>query len=84
MALFNGVRKREVIGIVPEMSDYKIGLTRTVDLDIPKGVESAENYCATLAHKACHSFSYNSVFDSIEHPRYVESRTSDGPYSNEM
>ena len=50
----------------------KTGLTRTVDLDIPKGVESAENYCATLAHKACHSFTYNSVFDSIEHPRYVE------------
>ena len=25
VALFNGVRKREVIGIIPEMSDYKIG-----------------------------------------------------------
>ena len=69
VALFNGVRKREVNGVVSQTSAYKIGidlfvmknssasgwfihflffhaigLTRTVDLDIPDGVESAQKY----------------------------------------
>ena len=71
VALFNGVRKREVNGVVPQTSDYKIGLTRLVDLDIPDGVESAKKYCATIGHKACHSFTPNSMFEIFQHPRYI-------------
>ena len=28
-------------------------------------------YCATLAHKACHSFTPNATFEDIWHPRCV-------------
>jgi len=39
-------------------------------LDIPEDCISTENYCASLAHKANHSFSPNCEFIRFYHPRY--------------
>ena len=43
---------------------------REVDLDIPEHETLLKNYCATLGHKACHSFeAKNAKFEQIFHPR---------------
>jgi hypothetical protein len=76
VALFNGVRKRKlrrtVIGYhsEDEFSDYAIGVDKQLTIDIPPYYIPAHRYCATLAHKACHSFKNNSHFDHLEHPRF--------------
>ena len=69
IAIFNGIRKRYVNGIVPQSSAYNIGLSRNMDLDITDSLASASRYCATIAHKACHSFTPNASFQILEHPR---------------
>ena len=73
VALFNGVRKREGIcnkSNFLSFSEFKIGLDREFFLDIPKPVAKLDNYCATLAHKACHSFQPNAEFTELYHPRF--------------
>ena len=69
IAIFNGVRKRDIEygHNVTQLvhSPYKIALKRGVDLDIPDSAISARKYCATLAHKASHSFTPNSGFQRI-------------------
>ena len=45
-------------------------LTGDTCLDIPKGLECLARYRATLAHKACHSFSPNAAFAELHHPRF--------------
>ncbi len=70
IAIFNGVRIRQITGVATVASAYKIHLNSEVDLDIPDGSISLKKYCATLAHKACHSFEPNAGVQSIEHPRY--------------
>ena len=69
IAIFNGVRKRDVNGSLGVHSPYKIAFSRGVDLDIPDSAISARKYCATLAHKACHSFTPNAGFYNFEHSR---------------
>ena len=69
VAIFNGVRKRDINGLPSPNSAYKICFIRGVDLDIPESAISAKKYCATLAHKACHSFTPNAGFYIFEHPR---------------
>jgi len=73
VALFNGIRQRES-GFVKkpiEFSDYRIGLgTGEICLDIPEPYTSLKKYCATLGHKACHSFTPNSAFKEFFHPRF--------------
>lgn len=69
VAIFNGVRKRQVAGIEAPFSHYKICLARGIDLDIPDSAISAKKYCATIAHKACHSFTPNAAFQELYHPR---------------
>ena len=73
IAIFNGVRKRDIEygHNVTQLvhSPYKIALKRGVDLDIPDSAISARKYCATLAHKASHSFTPNSGFQIFEHVR---------------
>ena len=41
-----------------------------VSIDIPEYYIPISRYCATLAHKACHSFNSNAQFEHLEHPRY--------------
>ena len=52
-------------------SDYRIRLNGDWDMDIPKGYHQLSQYCATLAHKANHSFTPNVEWGIFEHPRLV-------------
>ena len=73
IALFNGIRQREVgyTKKMQEFSDYRIGMgAGEVCLDIPGAYTSLDKYCATLGHKACHSFKPNSGFRELAHPRF--------------
>ena len=51
-------------------SDYRIRLNGDYDMDIPKGYHLTSQYCATLAHKANHSFKPNVEWTLYEHPRF--------------
>ena len=51
-------------------SDYRISCASDLDLDIPAPLSAVSRYCATLGHKTCHSFTPNSVFQQLWHPRY--------------
>ena len=54
-ALFNGVRQRHILGAVQDQnkgwSDYRIGFSKEIDLDILPHQVSLESYSATLGHK---------------------------------
>ena len=52
VALFNGVRQKSD----EKSSDYRIKLNGDTDIDIPDEYTHIKNYCATLGHKANHSF----------------------------
>ena len=69
LAIFNGIRLREITGIPFVTSNYKISVDRGLDLDIPDWAISAKKYSATLGHKCCHSFSPNAEFLVLEHAR---------------
>ena len=51
-------------------SDYRIRLNAEIDLDLPNGFQNLSKYCATLGHKANHSFLPNVEWVIVEHPRY--------------
>ena len=72
ICLFAGVRLKSstVAGRERARSDYRIQLTVDVDLDIPDTCLQLSSYCATLGHKANHSFTPNGTFDLFEHPRF--------------
>ena len=51
--------------------EYRKEKQQTVTmLDIPREYRSSEMYCATLAHKICHSFQPNASYDYAFHPRF--------------
>jgi len=73
VSLFNGVRQRHLWGVKGDnfgWSDYRISVDRDLDIDIRKEHVSLANYRATLSHKTCHSFSPNSHFAQLWHPRF--------------
>ena len=76
VAFFSGVRKRKIFREVPcqaneeAWSDYSITMSKDLSLDIPDSFINASNYCATLGHKACHSFEPNCRFGKCFHPRF--------------
>ena len=75
VALFNGTRQRETLNTLNSknltlFSDYAITLDRCVSLDIPDKYKTLSAYRATLGHKSCHSFTSNSTFTEIFHPRF--------------
>ena len=72
VALFAGVRLKSstVEARDRPRSDYRIRLNADLDLDIPDSCLSTDVYCATLGHKANHSFVPNATFDLIDHPRF--------------
>lgn len=64
VALFNGIRcqssRNNSKDKSPDQSyDYRIRLNGDTDIDIPPFCTSLQQYCATLGHKANHSFSPN-------------------------
>lgn len=72
IALYNGVRKR--VGRWDDDTtkfDYRIRLNGQFDLDVPGDSTSLERYCATLGHKANHSFLPNSKYGRMEHARLL-------------
>ena len=72
VALFAGVRLKasSLESRDRPRSDYRIRLNADLDLDIPDHSLSTSVYCATLGHKANHSFLPNATFDIIDHPRF--------------
>ena len=70
VALFSGARKRHFRNETFEWSDYCIKVDESCSIDIPDFYIDVDHYCATLAHKACHSFKPNSRFDILYHPRF--------------
>lgn len=63
-AFFNGVFKDD-----DNNSDYSIRCHNFM-IDIPQKCRRVENYCATLAHKICHSFQPNADYHYAFHPRF--------------
>ena len=70
VALFSGARKRHFRNETFEWSDYCIKVDESCSIDIPDFYIDVGHYSATLAHKACHSFTPNSRFDCLYHPRF--------------
>ena len=73
-AFFNGVKVHQLHADIETVmmyeSDYLIKLNENLDLDIKYKDAVLSNYCATLVHKACHSFIPNSAFTRTWHPRF--------------
>jgi len=68
VALMNG--KKSPPCLDQEWSDYRINLNGDTDIDIPEDMRSVTQYCATLAHKANHSFTPNCRWGRVDHPRF--------------
>ena len=72
VALYNGIKFKSSTYAADHMprSDYRIRLNGDYDMDIPAGHHLTSQYCATLAHKANHSFTPNVEWTLYEHPRF--------------
>lgn len=72
VALYNGIKIKTSTYASEHMphSDYRIRLNGDIDMDIPNGYHKINQYCATLAHKANHTFTPNSEWTLYEHPRF--------------
>jgi len=77
VALFSGLREVKhdrsttIRADEEAWSDYRLTLDSSIDLDVPIELTSLDKYCATLGHKACHSFSKrNARFENLWHPRF--------------
>ena len=72
VALYNGIKFKSSTYAADHMprSDYRIRLNGDYDMDIPAGAQLTSQYCATLAHKANHSFTPNVEWTLYEHPRF--------------
>jgi len=83
VAMYNGIKVRTSTYASDHMprSDYRIRLNADIDMDIPFGYHRCDQYCATLAHKANHSFLPNVEWTLFEHPRFglIRSLTAQKP-----
>ncbi|XP_028599817.2 histone-lysine N-methyltransferase SETD7 [Podarcis muralis] len=72
MSFYNGVRitHQEVDGRDWALNGNTISLDDETVIDVPEPYNHAAKYCASLGHKANHSFTPNSVYDSFVHPRF--------------
>jgi histone-lysine N-methyltransferase SETD7 len=68
VSVLNGVRLSP--SIEDEWSDYKVNFSTELDLDVPEDMRRLDQYCATLAHKANHSFLPNTRWGRLDHPRF--------------
>ena len=76
LAFYNGVRLTSQECAQPSM-DWRDDAYKIMDqteeenvLDIPEQHRDLSHYCASLAHKANHSFNPNAKFCSFYHPRF--------------
>jgi len=71
LAFYNGVRIRYTRERQGDASNYRVELQPgQLDLDVPDDFVPLTSYCASLGHKACHSFTPNARFVPCDHPRF--------------
>jgi len=72
MSFYNGIRipHEEVDGRDWVFNDNTISLDEKIVIDVPAHWSNTMNYCASLGHKANHSFQPNSKYDKFDHPRF--------------
>ncbi|KAK9517597.1 hypothetical protein VZT92_022955 [Zoarces viviparus] len=72
MAFYNGVRitHSEVDGRDWALNGNTISLDEDTVIDVPQPCDQTERYCASLGHKANHSFIPNCKYDPFVHPRF--------------
>ncbi|KAM8908413.1 histone-lysine N-methyltransferase SETD7 isoform 2-T2 [Spinachia spinachia] len=72
MAFYNGVRitHSEVNSRDWVLNGNTISLDNDTVIDVPQPFVSTETYCASLGHKANHSFIPNCKYDTFVHPRF--------------
>eukprot|EP00299_Pterocystis_sp_00344_P018678 c9319_g2_i2.p1 GENE.c9319_g2_i2~~c9319_g2_i2.p1 ORF type:complete len:264 (-),score=65.77 c9319_g2_i2:3-794(-) len=71
-AFYNGIKisQKEVDDRGWALNDNCITLREGLVIDIPLHLASTTLYCASLGHKANHSFTANSMYDLLCHPRF--------------
>ncbi|XP_054648524.1 histone-lysine N-methyltransferase SETD7 [Dunckerocampus dactyliophorus] len=72
MAFYNGVRitHSEVDKRDWSLNGNTISLDEDTVIDVPQPFDQTERYCASLGHKANHSFTPNCKYDVCVHPRF--------------
>ncbi|XP_062249417.1 histone-lysine N-methyltransferase SETD7 isoform X1 [Platichthys flesus] len=72
MAFYNGVRitHSEVDSRDWALNGNTISLDEDTVIDVPQPLDQTERYCASLGHKANHSFTPNCKYDPFVHPRF--------------
>lgn len=72
MSFYNGIRLTHQIVDDRDWSfnDNTISLNQETVIDVPKELSSTNSYCASLGHKANHSFRPNCKYDRFHHPRF--------------
>lgn len=72
MAFYNGVRitHSEVDSRDWALNGNTISLDEDTVIDVPQPFDRLENYCASLGHKANHSFTPNCKYEPFVHPRF--------------
>ncbi|KAM3612496.1 uncharacterized protein V6R79_009175 [Siganus canaliculatus] len=72
VAFYNGVRitHTEVDNRDWALNGNTISLDEDTVIDVPQPFDQTERYCASLGHKANHSFTPNCKYDPYVHPRF--------------
>ncbi|XP_049610512.1 histone-lysine N-methyltransferase SETD7 [Syngnathus scovelli] len=72
MAFYNGIRitHSEVDNRDWTLNGNTISLDEDTVIDVPQPFDQTERYCASLGHKANHSFTPNCKYDVYVHPRF--------------
>ncbi|XP_032079523.1 histone-lysine N-methyltransferase SETD7 [Thamnophis elegans] len=72
LSFYNGIRitHQEVDSRDWSLNRNTISLDDETVIDVPEPYSHVTKYCASLGHKANHSFTPNSVYDSFVHPRF--------------
>ncbi|XP_043982095.1 histone-lysine N-methyltransferase SETD7 [Gambusia affinis] len=72
MAFYNGVRitHSEVDSRDWALNGNTISLDDDTVIDVPQPFDQTERYCASLGHKANHSFTPNCQYELFVHPRF--------------
>ena len=72
VAYFHGIPSVSSSMYCYKYSEYSISHHdgNTDVIDIPEDCRNTEKYCATLAHKICHSFGPNAQYSYAFHPRF--------------
>jgi len=72
MSFYNGIRltHKEVDARDWKYNSNTISLDEETVIDVPEDLSDLATYCASLGHKANHSFTPNSKYDRYDHPRF--------------